>query len=490
MSERENIEVKIEKHVWPDEKKAANAIARRRILLFLLAILIFYTGWGFRGLLQPTGGSSNENNRFNQMLNIMSSDWYYAGEEDFNKNELYNRSMRGMATIDFDPHTQFFSREELAEFEQGVNQTYSGIGVEMNMDTDYPLIINVFYNTPAENAGLKVGDYIIEVDGIDVKGMTYEELKPLVLGEPGTKINIVYKRGDKQVSLELIRANISYTVDFKILKNEIGYITISTFGTSTPSEFNHALQELSDNNIKKLIIDLRENGGGYLDALIRMADYLLPKDKLIFTQQYIGNKTIDYQTKTDSYFSFEEMILLTNGNTASAAEVLASTLKDNGVARIVGEITYGKGTSQNIYSFSDGSALKYTQTQWFTANGQLIHGKGIEPDYQVSLPEFLVMPTPVFEENEKIVFDQVSPVIAYIQSGLEMLGYPIDRKDGYFSKVTLTCINKFQEDNKLKTQNFVDSEAFMRFIAICRLYYQENEITLDTQLAKAIELLS
>ena len=153
--------------------------------------------------------------------------------------------------------------------------------------------------TISEKSGLKIGDYIIAVDGFDVKGLTYEELRPLVIGETGTAVKITYLRDNKHYDVDMLRADISYSVAFKVVNNDIGYLQINTFGSLTPKELTHALDEFKAKNIKNLIIDLRDNGGGYLDALIKMADCFLLKGMVIFTQQYVRNEVVDYKANTD-----------------------------------------------------------------------------------------------------------------------------------------------------------------------------------------------
>lgn len=463
----------------------------KAIIVFLLVVSIFTSGWLVGGLFRknPTV-DSRQFSKLNQLYQVLSDKWYYAGSSSDISEELINRAMVGMATVDYDPYTQYFSKEELASFEQAVDQIYSGIGVEMSTLTEYPLVINVFYDTPAYHGGIKIGDYLVGVDGVDTKGMTFEEVKEKVVGEIGTQVKISYLRGSETKEVALIRASISYTVLSKIIDKDIGYIEITTFGSLTANELQHALDEFKNDKIKKLVIDLRNNGGGYLDALIKMTSFFLEKDSIIFKQQYGNDEEVIYKAKGGNYDNFTSIIILTNQNTASASEVFSSALQENGKAKIVGTVTFGKGTSQTLYTFSDGSAIKYTQTHWLTAKSNQINGIGVKPDCEVNLLPFLEIPTPQLSAEYLIAYDGVDvEVITYFQKGLEMMGYKVDRFDGYFSKQTIKAMQDFEADQKITLTDSLDNEVFLRFVAACRQYYASNLSKLDTQLSKALELL-
>ncbi len=491
MNDDKTVQIRIEKHLWRDEKEIMRKQRSAKILMFFLLIFMFVFGWVSHGFLKPNIGADTEGlQRLQQMIKIMSNNWYYSSESTDIYNDLINRAMKGMATVDKDPYTEYLSVQELLNFEQGINQTYTGIGVEMSMATDYPLVIRVFYDSPAEKGEIQIGDFITNVDDVDIKGMKYEDVRPLVMGEVGTEVKITIERDGKKIDKHLKRAYISNTVYVDIINDEIGYVQISTFGSGTAKEFTHALDELKNKNIDKLIIDLRDNGGGYLNIVNEMADCFLQKNEIIFKQVYVNNEEMPYKATSNIIYKFDKMVILINANTASASEVFASCMQDHGIATIVGEKSYGKGTSQMIYTFADGSALKYTQTHWYSAKGNQINTIGITPDYLVSLPQVLELAIPETDDTLLIKYDQVDSVVAYIQAGLGMMGYEVDRQDGYFSKATLAAVNRFQADHGLAKNTYIDNEFFRRFVAEARKYYAANKAKLDSQYAKAIELMS
>jgi carboxyl-terminal processing protease len=465
-----------------------NQARNRKLLTFLLAICLFGSGWFGHAWLNTNTVSQPLDKKFTQLMDIMTNQWYYAAQDENIRNSLMDRAMRGMVTTDFDPHTVYWSKEEAAEFEQAVDQKYSGIGVKMDLSSGYPLIESVFKDSPAQQGGLLPGDFIIAVDGQSVANMEYEQLRELVLGETGTQVVITFKRNEQESKVTLTRADIAYTVDLT-MRDGIAQIAISTFGSSTPDELQAVLDELKAQQVNKLIIDLRDNGGGYLEALMQMSSFFLDQDQVVFKQEYVDGEIKELKAYGGKYTNFSDIIILINQHSASASEVFASSLQEHGVAKLVGVTSYGKGTSQNVYPFSDGSALKYTQTHWYTPNDHQINGQGIKPDYEVAMPSFIELETPTVNEQTLIKVDSVSEVVLYVQQGLSMMGYEVDRVDGYYSVQTQQMMEKLAKDYEFSVPTQIDQAFYQRFLASAKKYYRNNVMTVDTQLAKAVSLL-
>ena len=295
-----------------------------------------------------------------------------------------------------DAYAAYYTPEELASLLDETNGSYCGIGalVSQNVQTGVCTIIRVFEGSPAEAAGILPGDVIWEVDGEAVTGVDLSlVVNNYVKGEEGTAVTVTVFREDaaggdgEYLDLEVTRAPIDVqTVSGKMLTDEIGYISIMEFDVITASQFQEEADELTEAGMKKLILDLRDNPGGEITGTIGTADYILEDGGTILTIED-RNGTQEVYTAEDGHQMDLPIVVLVNGNSASAAEVLTGALKDYGAATVVGTQTFGKGIVQTIIPLSDGSAVKLTTAHYYTPDGHDIHEKGIEPDVVEELSE-------------------------------------------------------------------------------------------------------
>lgn len=306
-----------------------------------------------------------------------------------------------------DPYAAYYSPEDLAKFMEDTSGTYYGIGALVTQDakTGQVTVARVFEGSPAEEAGMLPGDIIYSADGhlasdTDLNLLISQYIK----GKEGTKVNIrVYrKQSNEYKDLSVERRSIdAQTVTSKMLPDSIGYVEVTNFDTVTADQFKKAVDKLTGQGMKKMIIDLRNNPGGDLDTVVDMSDYLL-KDgaTIVSVVDSKGGKTV--YTAKDGHSLDIPMVVLVNGNSASASEVMTGALKDNKAARIVGTKTFGKGIVQQLFPLSDGGALKLTMAHYYTPNGTDIHGKGIEPDVKVDLNGNLntALAIPVEQDNQ------------------------------------------------------------------------------------------
>ncbi len=309
---------------------------------------------------------------------------FYFGATDA---QLLEGAMQGMASGLGDIYTMYYTDEEYQEFFSDMSGSYAGIGVSVTMGSDEILtILKVFDDSPAEAAGMMKGDQILKVGDQDVtSGYTSNEIVPLIKGEPGTSVNITFYRPSTEETFvkDVLRAEISnYTVTHDMLDGNIGYIQISSFDATVDKLFESAMDELVAQGAKGVIIDLRDNGGGYLSQTLNMADMLVPKNSLMLTLKYADGTADEYKSWSAPKYTDIEIVLLVNEYSASASEVFSGILKDNGRAKIVGVTTFGKGIVQNVSKFDDGSAIKITIASYFTPGGYEIHGNGIAPDVE------------------------------------------------------------------------------------------------------------
>ena len=296
--------------------------------------------------------------------------------------EISDEMLREAVASTGDPYAQYFTAEEYEEFSKRYAGEYIGIGIGVVQDGDDILVINVFEDSPAAEAGIEAGDVITKVDGKAPADV--DEAIDMLAGKPGTSVTVTYKRGEKETECSMNRAKIEQdSVTFSKVEetDDTGYIRIASFIEGTDRQFKAAVKELKNDGCSKFIIDLRDNGGGLVDAGIGIADYLLPECTIMTETTKSGAETV-YTSKPGS--AGIEYVVLVNGDTASASEILTAAIQDNNGGTVIGSKTYGKGVTQSAHRFSDGSAVKLTATEYFRPNGDKVNGVGVTPDIEVS----------------------------------------------------------------------------------------------------------
>lgn len=312
----------------------------------------------------------------------------YLGEIDENK--ILESTVKGYVAGLEDEYSEYFTKEELEEYKSNnIEGAYVGIGVYIIQDVENNAIrvIAPISESPAEEAGIRPGDYIVKIDGEEVNGEDIEEASNKMKGEEGSKVKLQILRGEETIDLEVERKNVKVNhVESEIYEDKIGYLKIASFDENCSVEFEEKLEELQSKNIESLIIDLRNNGGGIVDEALAIADLFTDKDAtLLITKDKEGNEEVR-KSKTDKKVDLP-VIVLTNENTASASELLVGVLKDYNIATSVGTVTFGKGVIQELLTLPDESGLKITTNEYYTPNGNKINKIGIEPDEKVELPD-------------------------------------------------------------------------------------------------------
>ena len=316
-------------------------------------------------------------------------DRYFLFDEDMTKVEdgIYAGMMNGLG----DPYTVYYTKEEYKALNEDTEGKYSGIGavVSQNPNTKIITIVKIFDNSPANDAGLQVGDIIDKIDGEEVAGTDMDILvKTKIRGEEGTSFKMTVLRGDdrKEVELDLIRRSIEVeTVAGKMLDNNIGYIAVSQFDAVTSEQFKSNIESLQSQGMTKLIVDLRGNPGGLLDQVVDMLDYILPDGLVLYTEDKYGKREEYYSD--GSHELKIPMVVLVNENSASASEVFTATFRDFEWGTVVGKTTFGKGIEQNVLPLGDGTAVKITKQHYYPPSGYDLHKVGIKPDLEVDLNE-------------------------------------------------------------------------------------------------------
>ena len=309
---------------------------------------------------------------------------YYDGEVD--EQTVEDALASGLLSGIGDKYAKYYSKEEFQQMMEDASGEYSGVGISIIMNDNNEIeVYKVFPGTPAEEAGVHATDIVVEADG--VRGFTeLDELVAIVRGEEGTTVNVVFRRGDEEYSVDLTRKTIiTPSVETSMLEGNIGYLSISSFDKATVSQFNDALQALEDEGMEALIIDVRDNPGGDYDAVVAMADRVLPAGTIITTKNKDG--VVKEETSDEEHQVRVPMAVLINGNTASASELFSGAIQDYGLGYIVGETSYGKGVVQSIFRLNDGSGMKFTTEKYYTPSGRCVDGEGVIPDYFVEIPD-------------------------------------------------------------------------------------------------------
>ena len=357
----------------------------------LLLVAIAFLGFGVQAVMEHQDGvvldeDSAVDHTLVSKLQLLENyiDRLYFLDE-ISDEELQTGIYRGLLDALGDPYSTYYSAEELNSFMEQTEGTYYGIGAYMTQDTEtgLPMVTGVMAGAPAEIGGLRANDLIYEVDGVSIYGMSLEEAISLIKGPEGTDVVLTIVRENAQDFLEftLTRAKVETpTVTLTMLDDDMAYIEITEFDSVSVDQFAEALAVAKGSDMKGLIIDLRGNPGGSLDAVVEMCQMILPKGMVVYTEDKYGRRE---EYTCDGSRELElPLVVLVDRNSASAAEIMAGAIKDYGLGTLVGTTTFGKGIVQQIIPLRDGSAIKITTSAYFTPNGNNIHGIGIEPDVE------------------------------------------------------------------------------------------------------------
>ena len=307
----------------------------------------------------------------------------YDGDLDANK--LSDGAARGMVKAVGDDYTTFLDKEEAAEFNKSLNGEVSGIGAEIGVRNLQPTVLRVLDDSPAKKAGLKTGDIFVAVNGTSVAGETASGVADKVTGEAGTTVKLTMRRGSESLDFSITRAQISDPSVRWSVSDDIGILTISRFDDNTGSLARKAAKEFIDKGVKGVIVDLRNNGGGYLTAAQEVASLWLDNGKTVVTEKSRGQVTETVKASGNPTLKGKKTVVLVNSSSASASEIVAGALKDYQAATLVGEKTCGKGTVQKVINLSDDRIIKVTVARWYTPQDRNITKEGIQPNQTVKM---------------------------------------------------------------------------------------------------------
>lgn len=438
-----------------------------------------------KGEITHTSTDSPEIKRFVEAFNEIESNYVVKKTDD----ELINGAITGMVESLDDPHSSYMDAEQAKDFFGSLSDSFEGIGAEVSMENGKVTVIAPIKDSPAEKAGIQPQDQIISVNGDSLEGLNLFDAVKKIRGPKGSKavLSVLRPGLTEALTITVVRDEIPLeTVSYETLnteKGKVGKIQITDFGENTADDFKSALKDLEKKGIKGLIIDLRGNPGGYLTSVLEIGNLVIPnKGIIVQIEDRDGNKKAYRSSLGKAKYPIVGLI---DKGSASASEILASSLKEAGHYPLVGETSYGKGTVQNPFELSDGSNLKITIAKWLTSDGNWIHKKGIEPNVKVDEPNYYyALP---FPENVNLQYDMNNNQVKNLQIIMNGLGYGTDRTDGYFDLDTKAAVKAFQLKNHLEANGVVDSKTGMMLQK--QIIGKIRDPKTDKQLQKGIESL-
>lgn len=359
------------------------------ILLVVFGSVKIYQTYRVYGRLASGSSAETEsvaNEKTTEKLGVLENTIKQYFWQDVDESTLEEGVYKGLLESLDDPYSVYYTHDELVQLQQQTEGIYYGIGAYISQDNEmgYVRVSKIIKNTPAEASGLQQDDYIYKVDGEDMQGKDSSYVVSKIKGEAGTKVTITVVRegATDPIDIEVERQKIeSPTIEYQMLDNDMAYIQITEFDLVTTEQFEEAYKQAQADEMKGLILDLRSNPGGNLSTVCDIARMILPKGLIVYTEDKYGKRE-EYTCDGANQIKVP-LVVLTNGYSASASEILAGAVKDYGIGTLVGTTTYGKGIVQKVINLSDGSAVKLTVSNYFTPNGNNIHKIGIDPDVEV-----------------------------------------------------------------------------------------------------------
>lgn len=411
-------------------------------------------------------------------------------KDEITDQQLNDAQIKGMFES-LDPYSVYFSKDDYTKFRQSLSSSFVGIGAYLEAYKGYVRITKPIPGSPAEKAGLASGDIIMKVDGVNIENIPIDNVTAKIKGKEGTDVTLtVYKESTKkEVKVTITRAVIVFEiVSSKMINKAQGYISLEAFDAGSSSKVIKAAEDLKKKGATQLVIDLRNNPGGYLDEAIALSDYFLSNGNEIVS--------IDYKSEPDQIImdntkgATVPLVVLVNANSASASEVFASAMQKNNRAKIVGVNSYGKGTVQALRDLPSGGGFKLTIAEYKGPNNTKINGIGVKPDYIVKLPD----------ASEKAKFENLAPFaetkvyaagevglnVYAAQERLNLFGQKLSLT-GKMDTATVNALKIYQKDNKLSITSKIDASTKKSLEEKTKQLY--NQITFDSQLDKALEVL-
>lgn len=452
-----------------------------KVITVILCVVCLTVGIVVGTKIPSRNDKEDKSTFISQIVEFLDKNWVDTTDS---KEDMQTRMITGLIDNLGDPYTNYMTMEQVDSFIDAINGDFVGVGVSFIAVDDGGMVLKVFKDTPASLAGIKAGDILYQADGKSLAGKNADEIKKLVVGEAGSSVKLSVLRGSEKLTFNIVRKAVETDVEYEI-KKDYGYLNITTFGDSTASHVESVLKEFENRNIKKIVIDLRDNSGGYLNAVEGILNLFIPNNQVMFKMQDNTKEILEYKADNEKIYSFDQGYILMNSGSASSSEVMIGALTEILNYKTIGEKSFGKGIAQSQVTLSNGSTLKYTNARWLTPSGKCIQGVGFTPDYKVE--EDNITNYTYRQFDKKYQYDSVSVDVALMQKMLKKLGYHIDRVDGFFSKKSEEALKKFQSSIHVKSDGvYTISTSKRLYGAVALEIYQKSE---DKVLDKSIELM-
>lgn len=430
----------------------------------------------------PSSGGDTEKSeaaeKIEAIMDLIKEEYY----KDVKDEELIDGAIRGMFES-LDPHSTYFSEEEFNEFMSDITGEIVGIGVQIEKRDDGITVVAPIEGTPAYKAGIRTGDKILEVDGTDIRGFAVDKAAGLIKGKEGTTVKVGIRREGAAgiIYYELVRELIKINpVKYEIKDGNIGFLRITDFNSNTSTHVAEAVEAFKAKDVKGVIIDLRGNPGGLLSEVIEVCRLLIPEGPIVKIQVKGEVKETHYSDLEAAPF---KLVVLTDGGSASASEIMAGAIKDSNTGIIVGEKTYGKGTVQSTMRVQGGSGAKLTIANYLTPSGFSLDGIGITPDIEVKASSINTSEYAPIKGDRSIKNGTIGLDVLGVQQRLSAMGYEVKKQDGIFGGMTKTAVLAFQKDNSLKQDASIDPDD----IKVLQTKLQEKFNNSDPQLDRAMQ---
>lgn len=468
------------------------------ISLILVAVIAVVTTWFFVGDKETdshplSGLTGSQNSSINAIPGSDNLQAVYELISQYHINEvdsetLLNGALKGMVDAVGDPYSQFLDVDERDTLDESISASFEGIGAEITSLNDQIVIVSPIKGAPAEAAGLLPNDIVLSADGTSLAGMTTTEAVNLIRGEKGTAVTLEIQRGSQTFTVDIVRDTIPIeTVAYEQLEDDptIGIVSVFSFSRPTYDEMVSAVTELRNQGVEKFIFDFRQNPGGLLDQAIKIGNMFVEDGAVLVQTEERGIEPQKVLASDKEYGDFqitEPSVMLIDEGSASASEILAGVLQEAAGIPLVGVTSFGKGTVQSIYPLSQDNELKLTVAKWLTPNGNWIHDEGIQPDFEVELPDFAFLTLIDYTQTYEI--GEVSSAVLNLEKMLAAVGFEVTA-DGYFDEETFVAIKDFQMSVDLEVTGELTEETGGKLIEKLREVIAEN----DTQVKKAIDVL-
>jgi len=418
-----------------------------------------------------------------RMIDYIEANYY----KDIDDATLIEGAYKGMLDA-LDPHSTYFSQDEYDDFVTGLSGEFTGVGASISKSKDdYIEVVAPIKDMPAEKAGLKAGDVIVSVDGVSTLGWSTEKAVSVIRGEQGTSVVLGIRRSPstETQNYTIVRDVIVVsTVNYRMLTDDIGYIQVTQFGEKTNSEFDEAMAYMMNKDVSDLVVDVRNNPGGYLNAAVHLSDYFVEKGRIIVKEELNDGKTQVYRATSERIPA--DVVVLVDGGSASASEIFSGSIQQTGAGKVIGTTTYGKGTVQVPYDMAYAGAIKLTIAEYILSGDYHVDGVGIIPDIEVKLPTeaaYLAYSAFVPMNEERIKYSGDTGLNVYgAQQRLNQLGeaLTLDGKLGYNTEVAL---KRFQEMEGLAPTGTLTLETVAKLDAkVKALFSGEHDLQLEAAL--------